>query len=271
MKINRIASFFARKLFNQFSSYSDLTYQEQDFWYKKIGFRKCFQLSSNDVEVVKIEGIDVSLRVLSSDFLVYRQVFLEDEYIAVTKLIELNSLNVRTMIDCGANIGFASLYFKLKYPMIKIFSLEPDSENFELLKKNTLWSSDISISKSAVWREDANLYESGAFRDSLPWSKQYSEIKTDRRKEVKSYSLKSIFYNSGFTHVDFLKMDIEGSEFEVFRNKENLDFLCKVFLFAIEIHPEMGDKEVLVSIFKEHDFLLFETKETILGVNKRRL
>ena len=40
---------------------------------------------------------------------------------------------VRVILDCGANVGITALYFAWRYPNARIFCIEPDDQNFELL------------------------------------------------------------------------------------------------------------------------------------------
>lgn len=42
------------------------------------------------------------------------------------------------IVDCGANIGMAVLYFKYLYPGAKIECYEPDRETFLILQKNVI-------------------------------------------------------------------------------------------------------------------------------------
>ena len=44
---------------------------------------------------------------------------------------------VRVILDCGANIGITSLFFAARHPNARIYSIEPDPNNFVLLERNT--------------------------------------------------------------------------------------------------------------------------------------
>ena len=44
--------------------------------------------------------------------------------------------NVRVVVDCGANVGITSLFFAAQYRNARIYSIEPDPDNFALLKRN---------------------------------------------------------------------------------------------------------------------------------------
>ncbi len=67
----------------------------------------------------------------SSDAIVLYQIFGAGEYKLATALESVNFI-----LDAGANIGLASLYFLRRYPKAKIMAVEPDSANFELCRKN---------------------------------------------------------------------------------------------------------------------------------------
>ncbi|MGC2830246.1 MAG: hypothetical protein WB994_11450, partial [Candidatus Acidiferrum sp.] len=66
------------------------------------------------------------MRTHTSDRDVLRQVFIQGEYQAV----ELS--NPKTIIDLGANVGFASAYFLSKYPTASVLAVEPDPGNYEV-------------------------------------------------------------------------------------------------------------------------------------------
>ena len=68
--------------------------------------------------------------------------------------------------------------------------------------------------------------------------------------------------------VDLLKVDIEGSEFEVFKTREAFEFLQKrVKLIAIEVHPELGNSNLLLTKL-EAIFKLHQEGDVFLGENK---
>jgi hypothetical protein len=70
------------------------------------------------------------LRPDSSDLLTMREVFLDRDYDFPVRD------NVKYIVDAGANIGLASIFFANKYPDAKIIAIEPEKENFLLLKRN---------------------------------------------------------------------------------------------------------------------------------------
>lgn len=67
------------------------------------------------------------LRSKTTDKYTFKQVFLDDQYGI------LLPFEPKTIIDAGANIGLASVYFAHRYVQSTIVALEPSSDNFEIL------------------------------------------------------------------------------------------------------------------------------------------
>ena len=66
-----------------------------------------------------------------------------------------------------------------------------------------------------------------------------------------------------------LKIDIEGSEKQLFKNNNSdVDFLDITKFIAIEIHNELNIKEHIENILKERGFSLSESGEYLIGKNR---
>lgn len=87
----------------------------------------------------------IFLRSKTSDLSTLEQVFIDCEYEMT------HSLHPKVILDCGANIGLGTVYFKNQFPDAKIISVEPEESNFELLMKNTAHYNDIFCIKGGVW------------------------------------------------------------------------------------------------------------------------
>src|SRR4051812_5012592 len=89
-------------------------------------------LTSRDFELnVPFLNAKIAIRNNSSDWTVFKQVFIWKEYEYPVPFIPA------TILDAGANVGYAALWFNRKFPNAKIISLEPENSNFEILLKNT--------------------------------------------------------------------------------------------------------------------------------------
>ncbi len=146
------------------------------------------------------------------------------------------------ILDCGANMGLATIYLKKRYPEAVILAFEPDENNFSLLQKNInqhQWK-NIELRKEAVWKDDCTL----KFKcDGTLGSKISDNNESGTEIEVKAIRLKHLLNQP----VDFLKMDIEGAEYEVIKDcAENLHNIKNLF---IEFHGHFNKMHELNTIF----------------------
>jgi FkbM family methyltransferase len=155
------------------------------------------------------------------------------------KVYWFNSANPKPLIiDCGANIGLSVIYFKKLFPIAKIIAFEPDKKIFEMLEKNiqAFNFNDVELINRAVWTSEGELTfiaegTLGGKVDLEPSETAKNIIK------VKSVRLKD-FLNS---KIDFLKIDIEGAEYEVLLDaKESLRNVQSLFF---EFHGSKNNKE----------------------------
>lgn len=72
----------------------------------------------------------VLIRNNPSDHSVFTQIFILEEY-----NIKIDN-EIKTIVDCGANIGLSSLFFLSKYPNATLIAIEPEKNNFNLLRRN---------------------------------------------------------------------------------------------------------------------------------------
>jgi FkbM family methyltransferase len=188
---------------------------------------------TNEILQIKREGIihPLYLRNNTSDVFVYKHVF--EEYIY--------NFNVRSepkfIIDAGANIGIVTIFFANKYKNAKIIAIEPEDKNYELLVKNTENYSNITTIKSALWNDCREIFlfdcdSNYGFQVGI--EKTYSK---DIKQLIKTISISKIMEDFNIDSIDILKIDIEGSEKEVFET--NNDFIKKTNCIIIELHERI--------------------------------
>lgn len=147
------------------------------------------------------------------------------------------------IIDCGANIGLSAIYFKRLYPNAKIIAFEPDPKIFSYLERNiaSFGFEGVELINKALWSDEAELefYSEGADGGRIKEA-------GDREKIVKIKTEKLSKHLS--QKVDFLKLDIEGAEYEVLNEcKHLLDNVENIF---IEYHSFVDKKQNLSLILK---------------------
>ena len=177
----------------------------------------------------------ISLRVPSSDIPTYKQVFINQDY---DFLVETPP---KVIVDAGANIGLASVYFANKYPGAMIIAIEPEKANFELLKRNVEPYRNVIPIHSALWNrnETIKLVDPGIGS----WGFMTEETNTSENTlgkfshTVKPMTLGKIIADYQLNKIDILKIDIEGAEKEVFEDTSS--WIGKVEALIIELHEHM--------------------------------
>jgi FkbM family methyltransferase len=146
------------------------------------------------------------------------------------------------IIDCGSNIGMSVLNFKTQYPKAKVIAFEPDSNNFELLKKNieTNQLKNVELRQAAVWTQTGKI----SFEASATEASHISE-REESGKQVDSQRLADLL--SSVSEVHFMKIDIEGAEWQVIR--DCAEELHKVQNLFLEYHGKANETQKLKDIF----------------------
>jgi FkbM family methyltransferase len=144
------------------------------------------------------------------------------------------------ILDCGANIGLSVIYLKEKFPDAIIHAFEPDSQNFELLEKNvsSFNYQNVHLHKEAIWKENTILNFSGEASMS-------SHIDATDQNGIKVRAVRLRDYLE--KPVNFLKIDIEGAEYEVICDiADKLHLVDHLFL---EYHGRFDQHNELSQIF----------------------
>lgn len=175
--------------------------------------------------------IDFTLREGSSDFSTWDEIFLEQVYRCVLQHVPA----CKTIVDLGANIGLATLYFAKAYPDARIVSVEADAANFALLRRNVrklIRRRRCQPIHAAAWNQDG----SASLGNVRPGGYDLYQVAEDRGggQKVEALSMQTILQRSGFAEVDLLKVDIEGAEVQLFQG--DLSWLERVNAIAIEFH-----------------------------------
>lgn len=141
------------------------------------------------------------------------------------------------IIDCGANVGFASAYLLSRFSRATVISIEPDSQNFAALQKNLAsYGTRVTPIQSAIWSHSCGLVMSEAvFGDGREWSRTVRPARSDETPHMVATDIQSLLDRSSYTRISLLKVDIEGAELEVFGSGE-CEWLDLVDNLVIELH-----------------------------------
>ncbi len=161
------------------------------------------------------------------------------------------------IIDAGAHIGLATLYFKKVYPAARVVAIEPNPETFPLLEKNVFENQLDGVELHQVTLA-AGAGEAEFFLDSSShqwWStsgfspRAWNGAQTTQSLLVKTEPLATFLDEP----IDFLKMDIEGAEQEVLlATGEKIE---QVRHLLLEFHPTSHQSlPKLVEFLRLHGF-----------------
>lgn len=157
------------------------------------------------------------------------------------------------IIDCGSNIGLSILYFTMNHPGAEIDAFEPDPSNFAKLKSNVRRDEKVRLHNEAIWKENTTL----SFIHDGTLGSKIGDYQGARTVQVKARRLKDLLSRK----VDFLKLDIEGAEYEVLKDcREELKQVDQLF---IEYHGFFNKMNELTEIFQlvENSGFAFYIKE----------
>jgi FkbM family methyltransferase len=170
----------------------------------------------------------ISLRAGTSDIQTFCHVIAGDGYEQ-----ELAS-QPSVIVDAGAHIGLASLWYANRYPEAKVIALEPDPENYELLLRNTKAYDNIVPLNVALWNSSGTVALTDRQEGSWAFQVRRPEEASASDRSVPSICVADLMRSFNLDHIDVLKVDIEGSEKEVF--EDCAEWVHRVSAIAIELH-----------------------------------
>lgn len=184
-------------------------------------------------------GQKVKVRAKTSDWVVINEIFVKNDY--NPKGFEI--INKDIVVDVGAQIGsFSILASRLAS---KVYSFEPVGENFKLLKENininkieNIFPFEEAVS-AKTGKTEMFISDSNSGGHSL-----FINAGSTRKIIVPTISLKDFIDSEKITTIDFLKMDCEGSEYDILFSspKEVLGIIKKI---SMEYHDINEDRNSL--------------------------
>ena len=187
--------------------------------------------------IFKINGQDIALFTALSE----EQTKLQIEEIFGTEHYKKGKIKKdMVIIDCGANIGLASLYFKDWAKVI--YALEPNEEYYKCLVENIKPYSHIKPYNIGLASRDGKDLLFSNEKGDAPESffgngntKQLALFKT----------LETFMKEENIEHIDLLKMDTEGAEFVIFPSEGFINMADKINYIVGESHY-FGIRNMLV-------------------------
>jgi FkbM family methyltransferase len=160
------------------------------------------------------------------------------------------------IIDAGAHVGLATLYFKSRWPNAKITCIEPHPQTFEYLKKN-LWMNkldDVEVIQAALAEQvgerqlffdttEDEWFSTAGFHD-----KAWNGDQQSQSIRVNTIPLKQVITEP----VNILKLDVEGAETTVLSAAQSVFPFIHHIIMEYHPHPKNDWNQLMINLKKHH-------------------
>lgn len=180
-----------------------------------------------------------------------------------------------TIIDIGANIGYYALLEAQLANLGQVYAIEPVSKSLELTRKNVSLNNfqNISLFNIAIGDMEcnANMY----ICDKCNLSSFLKNPGANIICEIESpmTTLDKFFENHVRESPDFIRMDVEGYEFQIIKGAQKILGGIRPLILCIELHPHLmnpKNMEELVKTLKDNYFkirAIFVESQNYYGVS----
>lgn len=237
-------------------SKSELFYQ----WFNKLVFSMFYLRHQGKSTAVIAVNDDTrfKVRVNTSDALMVWEIWKAKVYDDARIPIRAGDV----VVDMGAHIGAFAVRAARLAQGGHVYSYEASSKNFDLLTENCQLNDlrNVYIENSAVSNQRGSMpfytpSENGILGSLLQDTSSFME-------RVQTTTFSDIIAKHAITHIDFLKVDVEGAEFDIlFANPD--ETLSKTRQIVMEFHEFRGDERNhtdLVNLLNSHGFKLVVEK-----------
>jgi FkbM family methyltransferase len=205
-------------------------------WQKKFGRSDMLRLTSKSL------FHPVVARKNTSDIAVFHQIFVEREYECLDGVKQASLI-----IDCGANVGYSSAYFLSRYPNAAVISIEPDPDNFAMLKLNLApYGSRCRVIQAAIWPREEPLRLKKSNSAGSEWASSVEAGTTNNAEMLQAITIPALLKGTSFKRVSVLKMDIEGAEVQLL--DDDTSWIDLADNIVIELHSDEARQKFLKEV-----------------------
>ncbi len=148
-----------------------------------------------------------------------------------------------TILDMGANCGYATIYYSRKYPDAQIACVEPIPDNCRVLKTNLVLNHiEAQVFEAAITIKDGMVEMECAHRDYGHRIAMNPAVNNSEKFLCKGLTVNSLLTSLGWTHIGLAKIDIEGYEKVLLGS--DCEWLYKTHAIVIECHPGYEESDL---------------------------
>lgn len=149
--------------------------------------------------------------------------------------------NNSVVVDVGANVGYFSLFVLRNFENLKVVAIEPHPRNFKAMKEN-LRDYTLDMHQVALDGDSGIILLFDFGDESSACHSIYSLGRQDAKPiEVKSITLEELMQRSNISNIDFLKLDCQGAEYNIFFTL-NRSIQRKINYIAMEVHHSISNQ-----------------------------
>jgi len=235
--------------------------------------RHSHHLTGRQVSRVVIPSIGpVFVRSSESDVAAFREVFISRDYdmgstspargrVQLRYEAILSSGKTPVIIDAGANVGSASLWFAHEYPDAQVVAVEPEAGNLRILKLNVEGRDNISVLDAAIGSSSGF---AAVENEGMGWGARTARADTGMRIVTIDDAMATVPNGQ----LLIAKIDIEGFESDLFAT--NLGWIEHAPMVIIEPHdwmlPGQGSSLAFQKAMAQHNFEVFLSGENLIYV-----
>jgi FkbM family methyltransferase len=162
------------------------------------------------------------------------------------------------VVDIGAAFGLYTILASKKVGLMgKVIAIEPQKDSFEMLNRNVALNklSNVTTLNRVVYSEETTVNLYGNYSIIPERAGKHKE----EFVETKADTLDHLLQQNGIAEVNWIKIDVEGAEYEVLKGATNILSKSKDIALLIEIHGYDNYKPI-VEFLKSYDLEIeFET------------
>ncbi len=206
-------------------------------------FEYIFNRSKRKVRPLKFitKPLTIHFEVQQALYPVFKEIFMEDVYSISSVVKELSSNPV--IIDIGANAGFFDILLLSKIPNANIYAYEPLPDNILQIQKlisinpqlqDKLFPKQVAVTGTP--QQTSDLYVETGSKSSVVASVFANfDSRNTRKISVACVTLNEIILNNNLLAIDLIKIDCEGSEYDILYNTDP-SIIRRAKMLLIEVH-----------------------------------
>jgi FkbM family methyltransferase len=181
----------------------------------------------------------------------------------LTLLKKISKLHPSIIIDGGANVGKFSLLASQLNPECRIYAFEPVKNTFIALKENVKSNQNIIPINNGLYKEECakeiNLFDSNTH--SSLYDIEGLSYKPNEKTMVKLIRGDDFLLQNKINQVDFLKLDIEGAEYDAINGFSESFKNGKIKAIQFEYgYINISTKKLLIDFYN-----FFESNNYVVG------